>query len=438
MINNKIYDVSGWHEHPGGDVIFTSAGDDATDTFALFHAAGTSKHLAPFLIGKLKEEDRKKWSDERPKGEEQLDFEKGYRRLRLEMKNQGLFKSNFLFYVYKMGSTFLLAVLAAFLVGAFSDDTAAHFAVRTAGAILLGVFFQQCGWLCHEVCHHQVFQDRTLGRFIGYVWGNLAQGFSVGWWMNKHNTHHSVPNVHGDHDGAQNGDPDIDTMPLLAWSRSMLKKATTPMAQWCVKHQAFTYFPLLSVARLSWLQQSIEYAFKPNKHSGRYIAGTDKLKPLPYENVERASLVAHYAWYFAIAFSCPSVFDAVWFVAISNISCGLSLALVFGLGHNGMAVYDAAHRPDYWKLQVTTTRNVKQDRFGFVHWFCGGLDYQVEHHLFPTVPRHNLAATNKLVQKFCKEYGVTYHETTIWDGTVEVLNHLQAIATEMHEEFPAM
>ena len=156
------------------------------------------------------------------------------------------------------------------------------------------------------------------------------------------------------------------------------------------------------------------------------------------ENVERASLVAHYAWYFAIAFSCPSVFDAVWFVAISNISCGLSLALVFGLGHNGMAVYDAAHRPDYWKLQVTTTRNVKQDRFGFVHWFCGGLDYQVEHHLFPTVPRHNLAATNKLVQKFCKEYGVTYHETTIWDGTVEVLNHLQKIATELHEEFPAM
>ena len=109
------------------------------------------------------------------------------------MKNAGLFKSNFLFYGYKMGSTFLLAVLAAFLVGAFSDDTAAHFAVRTAGAVLLGVFFQQCGWLCHEVCHHQVFQDRTLGRFIGYVWGNLAQGFSVGWWMNKHNTHHSVP-----------------------------------------------------------------------------------------------------------------------------------------------------------------------------------------------------------------------------------------------------
>ena len=94
---------------------------------------------------------------------------------------------------------------------------------------------------------------------------------------------------------------------------------------------------------------------------------------------------------------------------LSNVSCGLSLALVFGLGHNGMAVYDAAHRPDYWKLQVTTTRNVTQDSLGFVHWFCGGLDYQVEHHLFPTMPRHHLAECNRRVRKFCKDYGVTYH-----------------------------
>ena len=115
------------------------------------------------------------------------------------------------------------------------------------------------------------------------------------------------------------------------------------------------------------------------------------------------------------------------------------LALVFGLGHNGMAVYDAAHRPDYWKLQVTTTRNVTQDSLGFVHWFCGGLDYQVEHHLFPTMPRHHLAECNRRVRKFCKDYGVTYHETTMWQGT---LGGAQAPpghrGNERHRDFPAM
>ena len=94
------------------------------------------------------------------------------------------------------------------------------------------------------------------------------------------------------------------------------------------------------------------------------------------------------------------------FVVLSNVSCGL-LALVFGLGHNGMAVYDAAHRPDYWKLQVTTTQKCHAGRSA-VHWFCGGLDYQVEHHLFPTMPRHHLAECNRRVRKFCKDDGVTY------------------------------
>jgi len=439
MVHNKVYDVSGWHDHPGGDVIFTAAGDDATDSFALFHASSTYRSLEQFRIGTLKEGDRKKWSDERDKGEEQLKFEQGYRRLRMDLKAKGLFKSSALFYAYKQLTTFLLAAVAAYCVASFSDDSWAHFGARSFGGVLMGVFFQQCGWLCHEVCHHQVFQNRTLGRFVGYFWGNVAQGFSVAWWMNKHNTHHAVPNVHASGANAQNGDPDIDTMPILAWSKSMLKHATTPVSKWMVKHQSFTYFPLLSIARFSWLQQSVAYVCAPSDANGRVIKGTDgDVKPVPNEPLERALLGVHYAWYLAVAFAAPSLWDALLFVAISNVACGLSLALVFGLGHNGMAVYDAAHRPDYWKLQVTTTRNVKQDALGFVHWFCGGLDYQVEHHLFPTVPRHNLKAVNVLVQKFCKEYGVTYHETDMWEGTKEVLNHLQAIANELHEEFPAM
>ena len=100
--------------------------------------------------------------------------------------------------------------------------------------------------------------------------------------------------------------------------------------------------------------------------------------------------------------------------------------------------YDAAHRPDYWKLQVTTTRNVTQDSLGFVHWFCGGLDYQVEHHLFPTVPRHHLKKVNELTMACCAARGVTYHEASLVDGTVEVLKHLKDIAEEFVSEFPAM
>ena len=86
--------------------------------------------------------------------------------------------------------------------------------------------------------------------------------------------------------------------------------------------------------------------------------------------------------------------------------------------------------------QVTTTRNVTSNIF--VDWFCGGLQYQVDHHLFPMIPRHNLGKVHKLVESFCKEHGVSYHEANMWNGTLEVLNHLSDVSKEFVEHFPAM
>ncbi|KAJ8610546.1 hypothetical protein CTAYLR_009745 [Chrysophaeum taylorii] len=439
VCNNKVYDVSGWHEHPGGDVIFTSAGDDATDTFAMFHGPGATKHLDQFCIGSLDDESRNQYSTREPKSEEQIQFERGYRMLRNKLKGMGLFDSSPVYYAYKMLSTLGLAIAAAAVVATFNGSTWTDTAARSGAAALLGIFFQQCGWLCHEILHHQVFRNRTVGRFVGYFWGNFAQGFSVSWWMNKHNTHHAVPNVHATGADAQNGDPDIDTMPYLAWSKPMLRLADSAFSKWMVSRQHLMYFPLLALARISWLQQSVAYVLNLDETAGRTVKGAPgELKPVPHEKLELFLLGLHYAWYFGIAAMHPTFFGAFSFVLISNVTCGLALATVFGLGHNGMAVYDAAARPDYWKLQVTTTRNVTQDPFGFVHWFCGGLDYQVEHHLFPTIPRHNLHKVSEITKDFCAEHNISYHHTGMIEGTIEVLDHLKEIADEFVHSFPAM
>ena len=168
---------------------------------------------------------------------------------------------------------------------------------------------------------------------------------------------------------------------------------------------------------------------------------------LQYPLLERVGILLHYVWMFALSsgFGRFGMMYSVAYFLIATCSCGLFLALVFGLGHNGMATYDADARPDFWKLQVTTTRNITGGhgfpQF-FVDWLCGGLQYQVDHHLFPMMPRHNLAKTHKLVKSFCKEYGVEYHEADLVDGTVEVLKHLSNVSDdflrEMIEEFPAM
>ena len=435
VYHDKVYDVSDWHEHPGGGVVFTHAGDDMTDIFAAFHAPGSQAVLKKFYIGDLIVST--KTEDER-----QLAFEKGYRDLRAKLVMMGIFKSSKIFYAYKC--LFNLAMWAGCVAAvALTDSVLAH----VLSALTLGVFFQQCGWLAHDFLHHQVFKKRKYGDLAGIFWGNLMQGYSVQWWKNKHNGHHAVTNLHSSSALAQDGDPDIDTMPVLAWS---LKQAQSyrelssdgkdsAMTKFLIGNQHILYFPILLLARLSWLNESFKIAYGLGAATEN-AALEMKKRGLQYPLLEKSGIALHYVWMFALSsgFGRFSILYSLMYFMIATCSCGLFLAVVFGLGHNGMETYDADNRPDFWKLQVTTTRNVIGGHGfsqSFVDWFCGGLQYQVDHHLFPTIPRHNLARAHELVASFCKEWDVKYHEADLVDGTVEVLQHLKNVSDQFVVDF---
>jgi hypothetical protein len=256
-----------------------------------------------------------------------------------------------------------------------------------------------------------------------------------------------VPNLHNSTALSQDGDPDIDTMPVLAWS---LKQAQsfrelqadgkdTGFVKFMIKYQVYFYFPILLLARLSWLRESFKVSFGLGAATEN-AALEMKLKGLQYPILEKLGMVGHYAWVFALScgFGQWSLAYSIAYFLTATCSSGLFLAVVFGLGHNGMSTYDAGARPDFWKLQVTTTRNVTGGHGVpqcFVDWICGGLQYQVDHHLFPMIPRHNLKKTHDLVTSFCKEWGVKYHEADLWDGTIEVLNHLANVSNEFIIDF---
>lgn len=201
-----------------------------------------------------------------------------------------------------------------------------------------------------------------------------------------------------------------------------------------IQWQSVLYFPVLLFARLAWAHQSWVFAWGGWGQHSTAAAELDR-KNMAYPVSEKAMLVLHYAWLLTVMSYMP-LLNAVAFFVVSQTLCGLFLAVVFGLGHNGMSVYPADQRPDFWKLQVTTTRNVTSN--WFVDWFCGGLQYQVDHHLFPMLPRHNLAQVHVLVESFCKEQGLSYHEADMYTGTVEVLSHLSKVSAEFVHEFPAM
>jgi len=411
-------------------VIFTHAGDDCTDIFTAFHPVSALKSMETFEIGELDETIiPPALLANKLKPEKQKEFEKAYRTLRAKIFAMGLFNASAAFYTKTLLINLSILAVAVYLASFKS------FVVNMVGASILGLFFQQSGWLAHDYTHHQVCKDRTRGDTIALFVMNVCQGFSLQWWKSKHNAHHAVPNLHASCEGASDGDPDIDTMPFLAWTLKMAESAQgNSFGNFMITWQAFFYFPLLLLARLSWAHQSWVFVFGGYGQHSVKGAALDQ-KKMVYPTAEKVLLVVHYAFYFLILRQMP-FFTALAYFLVSQTSCGLYLALVFGLGHNGMAVYPADQRPDFWKLQVSTTRNITGG--WFMDWFCGGLNYQVDHHLFPMLPRHNLRQVNALVKSFCKEQGVTYHEADIFSGNLEVLVHLSKVSAEFIREFPAM
>mmetsp|Transcript_47049 Transcript_47049/g.112801 ORF Transcript_47049/g.112801 Transcript_47049/m.112801 type:complete len:465 (-) Transcript_47049:64-1458(-) len=419
VFGGRVYDVSSWNDHPGGRIIFTHAGLDCTDTFNAFHPTSAVDDMAEFFVGELAKEDVSL-----------TPVERDYRALRAQIRKEKLDRASPLYYVFKCSSNLAIIAAAFYLVLAVNTTTAI-----LGGACLTALFWQQCGWLAHDFLHHQVFDNRHIGDLFGLIIGNVSQGFSVEWWKDKHNTHHAVPNILESAEGAHDGDPDIDTMPLLAWSLEMARKIThtdSKVGRFFLKNQAILYFPILLVARMSWALQSFTFVFR----TGDVWASPDTaLKPLHLGFREHAGLILHYLWYIGLM-TQMSIGQAVMFLLVSQMFCGLLLAIAFGVGHNGMAVYEADKKPDFLTLQITTTRNV--DGNFLVGWFMGGLQYQIEHHLFPDVPRHNLHLVRRYVEPLCKKHNIPYHATSIWWGTWEVLKHLSEVTTELVNEFPGI
>lgn len=396
IVRGKVYDVSGWaREHKGGAVVYAFAGRDATDAFTSFHSPAAWKELALRCIGEL--DAASKLSD--------LVHE--FRALRTTLQLNGHFKSSKAYYAFKVASNFaLLAASIALLV--MAGDS---LLITTLAAIFLGVFWQQTGWLSHDFCHHQVFTARRWNDAMGYLLGNLMQGFSSDWWKTKHNLHHAAPNELDP--GMHAVDPDIDTLPLLAWSADMLKPASGKVRFHLIRWQSILFFPILILARFNWALSSLAHAVRLARSTRR-------------GKVELALIALHYVWHLGVALFFLPVPLAIFYALFSQIVAGALLAIVFVQGHSGREVFRA--RQDFFSAQVLSTRDIHAGLWN--DWFTGGLNYQIEHHLFPTMPRHNLAKVSAPVRELCAKHELMFDVSGMAESTVKVLKCLADIAAQ--------
>lgn len=342
-------------------------------------------------------------SDESPvlaepvKDEAQEDF----RKLREELIAEGMFNASPLWYLYKTSTTLGLGLIGFLLI------TQWHW--YFLGAFLYGMHFQQMGWLSHDYCHHQVFKNRTINNLLGLLFGNTMQGFSVTWWKDRHNTHHSATNVQGH-------DPDIDNLPLLAWSPQDVKDAS-PTSLKLIPYQQY-YFPFICMLlRFIWCLQSILTVKDLKQRTNQYYRSQ-------YQK-EALGLTLHWAlkavFYY---YYMPSFLTGLMVFFVSEFVGGFGIAAVVFMNHYPLekiqdTVWDGH---GFSAGQIHETMNVQR---GLVtDWVFGGLNYQIEHHLWPTMPRHNLKAVSFRVEEMCKKHKLPYRNPPPHEGVAILLQFL--------------
>ncbi len=293
------------------------------------------------------------------------------------------------------------ATLLLFFVGILALFVSTSLWLHLILAVFFAFLYGQIGLLGHDAGHRQVVRAVWMNDCIGYVCG-AGIGLSFTGWLRVHNAHHASPN-------RDEVDPDIN-FPFFAHSVTQAQRCTNSLARWIIRHQAWLYIPLLTFTAFSIRRTGVMHFLT------RAIQETW---------IDQVLFWGHFVLYLGLLFIALPWMHALLFIGVHQLLWGLYFGSIFAPNHKGMPMLDKATKVDFLREQVLTARNIRGNILIDV-WY-GGLNYQIEHHLFPAMPRQNLRHAQGIVKKFCVAHSIPYHETGVVQSYVEILSHMRDI-----------
>ncbi|EDQ91338.1 uncharacterized protein MONBRDRAFT_6483 [Monosiga brevicollis MX1] len=350
-IDQEWYDLTKWAKyHPGGvRILERFDNQDATDHFYSLHSTDAIRKFKAMRPTETKED-----------VPEVLPIDASFRELRAKLMDDGWWDRDLL---TELG--ILIPIFAMCIIG-----TALAWSHPVISVLLISVGMQQAGWLGHDMTHAR--DSRYNDFWLRYVSGWL-NGFDRNWWSNKHNTHHVLTN-HVNHD------PDIHVQPILyLWAP--LKQ----MDHFLRKYQ-YIYFPLpYTLLFASWRLESLKWSIANRDYKMFFLA-----------------ILPGYVWLALLPFKV---------VLASILVSGFLVAIVVTMSHESEELL-LEREPSYVTNQFLTTRDV-QCLDWVTEYLFGGMQYQLEHHLFPTMPRYKYRALVPIVRQWAKANGLVYKSDTL-------------------------
>ncbi|QBD75843.1 acyl-CoA desaturase [Ktedonosporobacter rubrisoli] len=328
-----------------------------------------------------------------------------YAELKKRVKRAGLLARQPRYYMWSMILT-IGATLASFLILFLVHNIW----WQLINAVFLAVVFAQVGYLGHDAGHRQPFSTTWKNELAGLICGNLLLGMSNAWWVDKHNQHHSHPNQ-------LDMDPDLN-IPGICFNLQEARQKQG-LGRWVMLHQIWLFFPMLMLVALDLKRASILFL-------------SSEWKSARYPLLESLLVLAHWVLFLTLLVYNLGFGAAILFFLVNQAVLGFILGSAFAPNHKGMPVLAKESQLGFLQRQVLTSRNIKAGPL--TDFWYGGLNYQIEHHLFPSMPRNNLRAAQQIVKQFCQEHAIPYAETSVAGSYCAIVKALSEVSSEVRYE----
>jgi fatty acid desaturase len=294
--------------------------------------------------------------------------------------------------------------MAAVGIGIYLLSLTDNTGLLLIGAVLMAILITHVSYIGHDAGHRQIFASPKHNDYVSLLLMPFV-GFSGAWWRQAHNAHHANPN----HEVL---DPNL-RVPILAFTEQQFAERRF------ARFQAFYYIPMIAFEILAMHFNSFYYLARAQ---------------VKYRWVELAAMFAFFALQWFVLLSLMSPLQAVAFFIVHELAKGLCLGAVFAPNHKGMDVVDDATNGGFLWRQLVTTRNVRPNYA--IDFIMGGLNYQTEHHLFPTVPRLRLRQLRHVVKAFCEEKNLPYFETGLFESYADIYRSLRFQKSALLSQVP--
>lgn len=318
-----------------------------------------------------------------------------------------------------------------------------HLYRAVLGGISLGLFWQQCGFLMHDLMHNELTHNRRIDQPLGVLFGSILLGVSAHWWRDEHFEHHAFTNsvvtrkTTPPSDGASSRATAL--LPLHSVTRPVYVDPQMAEEVWAQNPKLFGLF--FSTRPHSTALMSVFNTLK--KYALRFCVTYQSFLWLPLcviagrPAIMLTGLLRERRWFEIAALFSHNVLMfhvmrhgfSTWALRVLFYA---SAALYEGILHVQLLIShyakpwveldDMFRSVGWYRSQVLCNMNIRNPVW--LDWFHGGLNFHIEHHLFPLMPRHRLREASGRVRKACHELGIPYEEVGLFEGIYRTVIHL--------------